>query len=951
MAAGLVGLAGVAAEAPSVDLKVGEMRHGFAVRAVEELPDIRARFVRMTYVKNGADLVWLDRADANKTFCIAFRTPPEDDTGVAHVLEHSVLCGSGRYPVKEPFVELLKSSMATFLNASTWSDRTGYPVATRNAKDFHNLVDVYLDAVFDPNCVRDDWVLKQEGWHYELSDDLTLSRTGVVYSEMKGSFSSPDTVAFHELKRLLFPDNCYGFVSGGDPASIPNLTFEGFSRFYRKHYHPSNARIFLDGAIDLDATLAQLDGALKRFGKAEVKSDIQPQAPVSNRRIVRYESEEEENRVMLKDGWVFSSCTDREQELVFDVLSDYFTDSNEAPLTRAILVAGLGEDVQMGVTSLGQLVASVTVRNTSRDRAEACRKLVRETFMRACERGLDRARLRAILEKHEFRALEQDSGSYPKGLELLGLTFEAWTYGADPAEAFRLRPLFASVREKLEDGLFERSLRRFVLENEHHAELTLVPSKTLAAERAQFESDRMTARLATFSSEERANIAAEAKALKDRQSRPDEPANLARLPRLKVSDVAPEGTEIPCTVGDRDGVTVLRPDVGVEGLFYLRLGFSMEGLTDAELQDAKFLAALLGELATERYAASELKTELSGKLGSFDADAVSCLRGAWLTVSVSALDRRQEDLLQLVPEVLLRTTYADRKAIADIRAQLLERARRYLRARGDTFARYRTVRGYSETARKAELLEGLSQLRRLEGPCGTDLAELAGKLFVRERLTVGLSANASDAIVDRVIAAFPSVGAAPKAVPSAAREMPMAYEGVEIPAPVGFSALGGHLPEGVEQTGSHLVAARIISLDHLWNTVRVKGGAYGTGLTVSASGNVTFTSYRDPHPFAAKESFLSAGAALKAFVESGKSFEKYQVASVGRLEPSLSPRAEMDEAMERHYAGKTAADRQRIRREILATTAADLLKAAEDISRAAATANHCVVGGREILLH
>ena len=948
VALGLIGCACAAVELPEVGVAVGDRLSGFTVSAVTDLPDIRARLVRMSYDRNGADLVWLARAEENKTFAIAFRTPPEDDTGVAHILEHSVLCGSGRYPVKEPFVELLKSSMATYLNASTWPDRTVYPVATRNERDFRNLVSVYLDAVFDPVAVREDWVLRQEGWHYELSEKGGLGRSGVVFSEMKGSFANPDTVAYHGVKRLLFPDNCYGFVSGGDPAHIPELTFGKFRDFYRRHYHPSNARIFLDGEIDLKATLAQLDEYLGRYARAEVRSQIKPQVPVTRRETVRYASTEEERRTILEDGWVFSSVTDLVQPLVFDVLSEYFTGSNEAPLKKALLDAGLCEDVRMGLSALGQLALLVKVRNTTPEQAETCRRTVRETFERACREGLDRKRLAAILEKQEFERLEQDTGSYPKGLALMNEAMVSWMDGGDPADAFRYRALFASVRSRMNDRLFEESLRRFVLDNPHHAELTLVPSRTLSAERARAEESSLAEVRAGLSDEALVRFDAEAKALKARQSVPDRPEDLAKLPRLRVADVPLEERMTPCEHTSVDGVPLLRADVAAEGVVYLRLGFSLDGLTDGELQDVPFLAGLLGSLATSDHTASALRTELDGCLGSFGADASSYLRGAWLTVSVSALDRHADDILRLVPEVLLRTRYDDTKAIADLRTQRCERMQRSVRSQGDSFAMRRAVRGYSEVSRKAELLDGITQLRRLQGPCGTDLAALARRLFTRSRLTVGLSANAPEALAASVVAAFP-VGEPVASAPVARTAEADSSEGFEIPAPIGFSALAGHLPEGSVRRGAHDVASRIVSLDYLWNTVRVKGGAYGTGLVVSMSGNIVFRSYRDPNPSGAREAFKAAGAALAAFVDSGASYEKYQVASVGRLSPYRSPRAEIDEAMTRHYSGIAPEDLRRRRREILQVTPDELRAVAEELTGAAEKSIHCVVGGKDIL--
>ena len=382
--------------------KVGDSLHGFTVRSVDDLPDVQGRMWRMEYARNGADLVWLERDDDNRTFAIGFKTVPDDDTGIAHIMEHSVLCGSERFPVKEPFVELLKSSMSTFLNAMTSPDLTVYPVATKNARDYLNLAAVYLDAVFHPLSVKDDWAMRQEGWRYEL-DGANLVRNGVVFSEMKGAFGDPNRVGHRELCALLFPDNTYGKCSGGDPARIPDLTFAKYRAFHDRFYHPSNARIFLDGRIDLDATLALLDAYLRPFNRRDARADIPPQRPVARSAEIRYESADESRKTILWDGWVFGTFRDWDKAVALDVVTDVLADSNEAPLKRALLEAGLCEDVSFWCDGNQQLMAVVKIQNTDAAKAADCRRVVRETLERACRDGLDRKRLAAALDKLEFR--------------------------------------------------------------------------------------------------------------------------------------------------------------------------------------------------------------------------------------------------------------------------------------------------------------------------------------------------------------------------------------------------------------------------------------------------------------------------------------------------------------------------------------------------------------------
>ena len=485
--------------------QVGDCVGGFKVTAITPVPEVKGTLVRMTYPKNGAELAWLDRDDDNMTFSIAFRTIPQDDTGVAHILEHSVLCGSEKYPVKEPFVELLKSSFATFLNAWTSSDYTAYPVCSRNRKDFLNLVDVYMDAVLHPLSVKSPLPFRQEGWHWDLEGpDAELGRNGVVYSEMKGAFANPERLLYHELRRMLFPDNTYRFVSGGDPARIPDLTFEKYKEFYFRHYHPSNARIFLDGRVDLPAVLAKLDAYLAPYGRQAVDATVPFQKPVSASKTIAYElapGEDTTNKTLVADAWVFAPWKDRERDLAFDVLSDALADSNEAPLSKALLSRGLCEDVAIWGGGNEQRAATFYAKNVKDGKADEVRRVMRETLEGLAANGLDHARIAAILDRHEFREREKDTGDTPRGLAYFQDAIEAWMYGGDPTEAFRHAHLYASLRAKLKAGWFEKLLREAVLDNPHHVQLTMTPSATLAAERAAAEKKELASIKAGWSKE------------------------------------------------------------------------------------------------------------------------------------------------------------------------------------------------------------------------------------------------------------------------------------------------------------------------------------------------------------------------------------------------------------------------------------------------------------------
>ncbi len=950
-------LAAIAGTTATYSMKPNDILHNFTVQSVTELPEVPGRLWRMRYAKNGADLVWLEREDENKTFGIAFKTVPPDDAGVAHIMEHSVLCGSRKYPVKEPFVDLLKSSLATFLNAMTYPDKTVYPVATRNGADFLNLIDVYMDAVLHPLSIENRMALDQEGWHYEFDGNGRLTMNGVVYSEMKGVFSNPDSVAFWETMKLLFPDCCYSRESGGDPAHIPELTFEAYKAFHDRFYHPSNARIFLDGKMDVDAVLAKLDGFLKDYGPAEVRAEIPLQKAVANRATVRYEVDEDgKEKYILVDGWVIGRFCERERQLAFTVLSEVLAGSNEAPLKKALLDRGLCEDVEMGAESVQQTAAMLTLRNTSKEKAAECRRVVRDTLERLAREGLDRKRIEAVLNKCEFLVREKDSGSYPRGLSFMEAALESWMYGGDPAAGFRYRDVFDSLRAKIATGGFERYLREFFIDNAHHAELTLEPSSTLGEERRKALEEKLAGVLAGWDEKKVAEVKATEAKLKAFQKSKDRPEDAAKLPRLAVKDIPLKGEEIRQEISTVDGRTVIRPNVGADGIFYLELYFSLADLGAGELLEVPFFTTLLGELATEHFGALELKSELDAHLGRFavgtkvfDSKGVAT---PYICVQIGALEAKRVDAVRLAREILLGTKFDDEKAAADLLKQDRQGMEQGIAAGGNQYAMRRAGARLSRQNEMDELLSGIAQLRWLQKASADKelLARcdaLAKRVFAKGRLTVCLSDNMPKEFAAEVVAAWPE--GAPAAAPAWLSALPggAGGEGFTIPAEVAYVGVAARLPDGVRYHGSQIVAARILTLDYLWNEIRVLGGAYGMGLVVRPDGDVQYMTYRDPNPSRSLGKIAEAGAALKRFCEGDDAFDKYVVSAIGKTEPYLSPRLETQRAAELFLSGRTPDDLARVRAEILSTGKADLLRFAETLSALSKSSATCVVGGKK----
>ena len=941
--------------------------HGFAVRYCQPLPELRGTLYRMEYEKNGADLVYLDRPDDNKTFSIAFKTIPSDSTGVFHILEHSVLCGSEKYPVREPFVELLKSSLQTFLNAMTFPDKTMYPVASRNDQDFLNLVDVYMDAVLHPLSVTDPMGFRQEGWHYELeAPDGELTRNGVVYNEMKGAFVDPDEVLSFELGRRLFPDNCYGFVSGGHPEHIPELTYESYLANHARYYHPSNSYIFLDGQMDLDAVLAKLDSFLCQYDRIDPDADIPMQKPVHPEEgTAAYEIGPEDDgtdKVLVGEGWVYGAFNEQERSMACAVLTQALCGTNESPLKKAVLEAGLCQDLSLGnYDGIQQNYLVMVARNTSLEKKD---ELVR-TVYRVLEeqaKGLDHAELHAILNQVEFASREKDFGRMPRGLVFAINAMESWLYGGDPAQNLSFEETFASLRRRIDEGWFEKLLREVFLENGHTARVVLVPSKTLGQEARERDKAELAAIKAGWSEAETKKVMDEFAALRRHQSEADTPEALASLPLLSLSDIPETTPALPYHVDERGGRPLLWQDVETGGITYLDLYFRADDLTMEELDKLPVACQLLGKMATETHGALELASLIREKLGRFEV-SVTCPETPdgkavpMVNVSVAVLPERKAESLELLREILLTTSLDDTAAVYNLLRQARIGLEQGFMSAGSSYAVIRATAGLTAAGAVGDAISGVGQLRWLQsaeksfeadGKAVTEaFGALLRKLFVRGRVTVSLTGPADDGYVKGALELLPEGG---PGASTAYGALDLQAEGYTIPAGIGFTGFVGRLRNaGREYAGSMRVAAQLLSLDYLWNNVRVKGGAYGVTLAVSPMGSVAFSSYRDPNCAGSLDIFAGAGQVLREAAESGETLDKYIISTIGGLEPYMTPRQEKARAASMYFTGRTQADLLRQRSEILHTGPADLTAFADALDAMRAHAQTCVIGGQNVL--
>ena len=947
-------------------LTQGQRLHGFTVERVREVAELGGSFVEMTHDKTKAQLCWMDNGEINKLFCIGFKTLPEDSTGVFHILEHSVLCGSEKYPVREPFVELLKSSMNTFLNAMTFPDKTIYPISSRNEQDYMNLTEVYLDAVFAPRIFQNPSIFYQEGWHVELTDaDATPTYKGVVFNEMKGAMSSVDEVSYEGMQQLLFPENCYGFNSGGDPKHIPDLSYEQFLNSYRRFYHPSNSRIFLDGAVPLDRVLPMIDGYLSRYERSDEKHDIADQQPRSKEATNYYEigaEEPEENRAYLMMGKIVGSWQDVDKIYAVQVLADVLAGSNEAPLKRAILSAGLAEDMAfMAADGIQQPIIALQFKNTDDSKADAIRQTVRETVKALVEGGLDRAAVEASINRMAFNLREPHE---PQGLIRAINSYSSWLYGGDPITYLLHDDVIAGLYARMENGGYEKLLKELLLDETGLCVLHTLPSKTLGEELRRDEAARLQKIAEGWTAEDKAEILRLNETLAAWQQTPDTPEQLATLPVLDLSEVSPEPMRTETTVSEVEGVTVLQHKAPCHGIAHLNYYFTLTDCSLEELSQLKMLGALLGTLPTADHDAMALQQAIKATIGNlrFDVSATAEVGNTEectprLSVNCSVLEEKLPQATELVLEILTRTRFDEPERIREIVRQQDQMLKQYGVEAGNQMASMQALSHFSAVGAAQEALGGHTRIKAVHdltdhfdervGGFVSLLTEKLSAAVCRARMTLSVTA-AQPVDVSGLLKAYP-IGEAAAPVATYTIDLPM-RTGVRIPAQIGYAAMATHLSKlGIPNDGSARVASTIVGLGYLWNAVRVQGGAYGVNGRVGMSGEVTVASYRDPTPARTLEAYRGMAAFLRAFVESGESLDKFIISTISNTEPLMAPRQVGQTADRDYFSGLTWDKLVAERQEMLATTPEKLLTWCDLYEKLAGDVAICVVAHEEAL--
>ncbi len=924
------------------------MTHGFQLKRDQHIPEINARVRLFEHARTGAQLLSVENDEENKVFGVTFATPPDDATGLPHILEHCVLNGSRKYPVKEPFVELIKGSLATFINAFTFSEKTMYPVASQNTRDFYNLIDVYMDAVFYPR-IRPD-ILKQEGWHYELEHvDGPLTYKGVVFNEMKGAYSSPDRVMYERTAAALMPDTVYGVDSGGDPAVIPNLTFEQFQAFHERYYHPSNALFYFYGDDDPETRLELVDAFLVDFQRQPVDVNIAPQPFFSEpRRSVYPYDAGEDGKALVTVSWLLPEPHGYERRLSFQVLSEILTGSPASPLRKALLDSGLGEDViSYGLSDdTRQMYMGVGLKGVKPEDAEQVETLIVGTLEGLVRSGIDRATVRAAMNTVEFRLREQNTGQFPRGLFMFINAVSTWLYGGDPYEALAFDGPLQAVKRAIEapdSAYFEAIIASHMLENTHRSTVILRPDATVREQRDAAETARLQAVRETLTEADLQALVEDTHRLRQLQETPDSPEALATLPMLKVDDLDKQIKRIPMNAGSVGDTPLLAHDLFTNGIVYLDLGMNLAALPEHLLPYSLLFATALLEVGTD----SEDFVRLSQRIGThtggirFDALTSETRTGeetaAWVFLRGKATVDNFGALLNILRDVLLTVKLDNRERFRQIVLQAKAEKESSLIPAGMGVIATRLRAAFSRAAWIDEQIEGIDYLfflRRLAERIESDWAGVLADLEAVRAHLVNRNAMLVNVTLDEAslkplrpqladfVAALPQADYVPVAWNSA---LPSANEGLTIPAQVNYVGMGANIYAlGYRYHGSFMAIRNYVRTDYLWEKIRVQGGAYGMAFDLDMhAGVLNFGSYRDPNLLPSLAVYERAAEYLANLDLHYDELSKAVIGAVGKMDAYQLPDAKGFTSLVRYLLGVSDADRQRWRDELLSTNVAD----------------------------
>ena len=943
--------------------ETGTVLHGFRVTRVRYIKELEGTLTEFVHEKTGAPLIWMNNGEENKLFCTTFRTIPEDSTGVFHIIEHSVMCGSESFPVKEPMVEMMKGSMHTFLNAITGSDRTMYPVSSKNRSDFLNLVHMYLDGIFRPAFLTNPCIFLQEGWHIEKHGE-EISWKGVVLNEILGEANSPRTVSFQTMNELLYPDTCYRFVSGGRPGDIQTLDYKTFLDNYRRNYHPSNSLFFLDGEVPIEETLMLIDRYVSGYDRQDFSFHIPMQTPVSGEKTVCFAArneQDQENGAMYLMGGILCDSHDDQRYLAFELLSDYLTDTNDSPLTAAILKAGLGNNVFMSVrpVMVAQPGFCVTVTGIDPKRTEEIHETILSAIRKVLDEGVDKAYMHALCN---LLAYSEKDIHEPQGLER-AMSISSWlNYGGDPMEYLVNDDMLTVVREMIDSGEMENVLRDIFLETPL-CRVTLLPSLTLHDEMLKEDQKKLQALWDGMSEEEKASVQTAQEELDAWHTAKDRPEDLAAIPSLTLDEIEPEPYIPPTSVVLKEGATWLLHPIPTHGIVHARLYFDLSELSLEELMRFQSAVRFMQDLPTDRYTPQMLQRQIHEHIGSISMrvsgegnieDTDRCR--PVLQVSFSALAEEFAAAQEVVMHILLDTLYDEDDRILELVVPMESGSRNILTSGGSTLGMLITESHYSASCTLSESLVGITCHRYLQSWLLDAAAENArlrdtvrkvrSLCLTRSHLTVSLTGDEdliSGADLSPVLSRLPE-GAEDPVFASFESMFPL-RSSLEIPSQISHAVISSRL--SVPFHASLQVFSKILNLEYLWNTIRTHGGAYGTGLSITRSGLISVHSSRDPSPFRSLQAFREMGKYVRKTVTESYDLTRYIISSLA--EDVISPAVRGFRGDMMYFTGTTREDIIRLHQEVLSTDRNTLLSYCDPFDQAVSEGSVFVAGNADAL--
>lgn len=958
-------------------MQLSELK-AYEILKTENLTDIQSTGYILRHKKSGARVAVISNTDENKVFYIGFRTPPEDETGVPHIIEHTVLCGSQKFPVKDPFVELVKGSLNTFLNAMTYPDKTIYPVASCNDKDFQNLVDVYMDAVFNPNIYKHEEIFKQEGWHYELeSKDAPVTINGVVYNEMKGAYSSPDEILQQEIYRALYPDNTYSKNSGGNPEHIPDLTYEEYLNFHRRYYHPVNSYIYLYGDMDMAEKLDWMDKEyLSRYDRIELDSTIPLQKAFDEKVDVTTKypisaGESEENKTYLSYNVSVANVLDRKLYQAFDILDYALVSAPGAPLKKALIDAGIGKDISGGFDSGSlQPVFSIVAKNANASEKEQFLEIIQKTLKDLVKNGINREALLAGINSSEFRFREADFGQFPKGL-LYGIQcLDSWLFeDMEPFMHLQCLDTFRFLKEQVDTGYFENLIEEYLLNNKHAAIVTIVPEKGLNAKMDQKLEEKLAEYKNSLSDEEIDQLIEDTKHLKEYQEEPSPKEELEKIPMLSREDMRKEILPLSNIEKQISGIKTICHDVATNGIDYLTLMYDVSDIPAEDIPYLGVLKALLGYVDTKTYTYADLANAINIYSGG-----INCGMGIYpngekeatlqvkFEVRIKTLESSLKETMSIVNEILLSSNMNDEKRLYEILAQSKARLQQSLSSVGHSVSSMRALAGFSEYAYYLDATNGITYYETVKDleehfdekkqTLIAKLKQLIDQIFGTERLLISFTGDQAafeyaEPILKEALQKQP---AGKKAHEAARISLARSNEAFTDASQIQYVAkVGNFADHGYHYTGALRILKLILSYDYLWINVRVKGGAYGCMSGFFRSGETYFVSYRDPNLLKTLEIYDGIPKYLREFQADERDMTKYIIGTFSSMDTPLYPEGKGARSMNAYLQNLTEEMLQKDRDEVRNATAEDIRALADMIQSVLQDPSICVIGNEDAI--